>query len=87
MNKLHRSCPPPWSCILNVSQIGVCYFLFLSYFRFSSPQTNKIKDISEPLQLESYIVVADYAKQARNEINLKANELVEVFEKLESGWW
>eukprot|EP00057_Strongylocentrotus_purpuratus_P028696 XP_011683170.1 PREDICTED: SH3 and PX domain-containing protein 2A isoform X3 [Strongylocentrotus purpuratus] len=46
-----------------------------------------IGNISEPIQAEQYIVVADYKKQQKNEVELTAGDLVEVFEKNDNGWW
>ena len=47
----------------------------------------KGKVISEPMQLEQYIVIADYQKQNRSEVSVLAGDIVEVIEKNENGWW
>ena len=41
--------------------------------------------ISEPMQLEQYIVIADYQKQNRSEVSVLAGDIVEVIEKNENG--
>lgn len=43
------------------------------------------KVISEPMQLEQYIVIADYQKQNRSEVSVLAGDIVEVIEKNENG--
>lgn len=43
--------------------------------------------ISEPIQLEQYIVIADYQKQNRSEVSVLAGDIVEVIDKNENGWW
>ncbi|XP_078499830.1 SH3 and PX domain-containing protein 2A isoform X2 [Lissotriton helveticus] len=42
---------------------------------------------SDPMILEQYVVVSNYAKQENSEISLQAGEVVDVIEKNESGWW
>ena len=44
-----------------------------------------IDSISEPIQAEQYLVVADYKKQQKNEVDLVMGDLVEVFEKNDNG--
>ncbi|XP_072026137.1 LOW QUALITY PROTEIN: SH3 and PX domain-containing protein 2B-like [Amphiura filiformis] len=46
-----------------------------------------IEQISDPIQSEQYMVIADYKKQQKNEVDLHAGDVVEVFEKGENGWW
>lgn len=41
--------------------------------------------ISEPMQFEQYIVIADYQKQNRSEVSVLAGDIVEVIEKNENG--
>lgn len=43
------------------------------------------KVISEPMQLEQYIVIADYQKQNRSEVSVLAGDIVEVIERNENG--
>ena len=43
------------------------------------------QNISEPIQLEQYIVIADYQKQNQSEISLLAGDIVEVIEKNDNG--
>lgn len=43
------------------------------------------KVISEPIQLDQYIVIADYHKQNRSEVSVLAGDIVEVIEKNENG--
>ncbi|KAM8797165.1 neutrophil cytosol factor 1 [Eudromia elegans] len=44
-------------------------------------------DITGPIVLQTYRVIADYEKSSRSEMALQAGELVDVVEKSESGWW
>ena len=44
-----------------------------------------IEQISDPIQSEQYTVIADYKKQQKNEVDLHAGDIVEVFEKGENG--
>ncbi|XP_033119450.1 SH3 and PX domain-containing protein 2A-like isoform X2 [Anneissia japonica] len=46
-----------------------------------------IEEITGPIQSETYVVIADYKKQAKNEVTLKEGEQVEVLEKGDNGWW
>lgn len=43
--------------------------------------------ISEPRLGEQYRAIADYTKEDKWDLNLKAGTEVEVIEKTESGWW
>ncbi|XP_072177487.1 SH3 and PX domain-containing protein 2A-like [Diadema setosum] len=52
-----------------------------------SRRGKEIDSISEPIQAEQYVVVANYKKQQKNEVDLTAGDLVEVFEKNDNGWW
>ena len=45
----------------------------------------KGRQISYPMLLEQYVAVADYKKDARNEIELHSGQLVEVVEKCDTG--
>lgn len=48
-------------------------------------QHAEVQTISGPIVFEQYIVVADYEKQSKNDINLKAGDIVDVIEKNEYG--
>lgn len=43
--------------------------------------------ISSPIVLEHFVVMDDYKKQAKSDINLKKGRTVDVIEKRECGWW
>lgn len=43
------------------------------------------KVISEPMQLDQYIVIADYQRQNKSEVSVLAGDIVEVIEKNENG--
>ena len=43
------------------------------------------QNISEPIQLEQYLVIADYQKQNQSEISLLAGDIVEVIERNDNG--
>ncbi|XP_068601151.1 SH3 and PX domain-containing protein 2B [Brachionichthys hirsutus] len=42
---------------------------------------------ADPLLLDQYVAVTDYASQESSEISLHVGQVVEVIEKNESGWW
>uniref|UniRef100_A0A3P9ACY8 Uncharacterized protein n=1 Tax=Esox lucius TaxID=8010 RepID=A0A3P9ACY8_ESOLU len=44
-------------------------------------------DISAPIILDSYRVIADYRKTSKYEIDLCTGDLVEIVEKKPNGWW
>ncbi|XP_072318216.1 neutrophil cytosol factor 1 [Eucyclogobius newberryi] len=47
----------------------------------------KVSEISGPIILDTYRVVADFAKTSKHEINLRTGDLVEIVEKNQNGWW
>uniref|UniRef100_H2YLR2 SH3 and PX domain-containing protein 2A n=1 Tax=Ciona savignyi TaxID=51511 RepID=H2YLR2_CIOSA len=46
-----------------------------------------IQDITGPIELETYVAIADYKAAAKTQISLHSGEVVDVVEKSESGWW
>ncbi|XP_068188148.1 neutrophil cytosol factor 1 [Antennarius striatus] len=44
-------------------------------------------DISGPIILDTYRVIADFTKTSKHEINLNTGDLVEIVEKNQNGWW
>ncbi|XP_071388668.1 neutrophil cytosol factor 1 [Centroberyx affinis] len=44
-------------------------------------------EISSPIILDSYRVIADFDKTSKHEINLHTGDLVEIVEKNSNGWW
>ncbi|KAJ8317011.1 hypothetical protein KUTeg_004915 [Tegillarca granosa] len=46
-----------------------------------------VEKISAPKVAEEYIVIADYVKEDKWDLNLSAGMVVDVLEKSESGWW
>ncbi|XP_029925499.1 neutrophil cytosol factor 1 [Myripristis murdjan] len=44
-------------------------------------------EISGPIILDSYRVIADFSKTSKHEINLHTGDLVEIVEKSPNGWW
>lgn len=42
-------------------------------------------DITGPIMLDTYRVVADYSKSSKYELNLKAGDLVDIVEKGSNG--
>lgn len=44
-------------------------------------------NISSPIVLEHFVVMDDYKKQAKTDINLKKGTVVDVIEKRQCGWW
>ncbi|KAG8587442.1 hypothetical protein GDO81_005663 [Engystomops pustulosus] len=46
-----------------------------------------VSDITGPIILQSYRAIADYEKNTKSELSVKASDVVEVVEKTENGWW
>ncbi|KAM8835193.1 neutrophil cytosol factor 1 [Synchiropus picturatus] len=46
-----------------------------------------VSEISGPILLDSYRVVADFNKTSKHEMNLKTGDLVDIIEKNQNGWW
>ncbi|XP_061595107.1 neutrophil cytosol factor 1 [Cololabis saira] len=44
-------------------------------------------EISGPIILDTYRVVADFEKTSKHEINVHTDDLVEIVEKNQNGWW
>uniref|UniRef100_A0A7N8WLX5 Neutrophil cytosolic factor 1 n=1 Tax=Mastacembelus armatus TaxID=205130 RepID=A0A7N8WLX5_9TELE len=44
-------------------------------------------EISSPIILDTYRVIADFAKTSKNELNVHTDDLVEIVEKNQNGWW
>ncbi|XP_070839076.1 neutrophil cytosol factor 1 [Chaetodon trifascialis] len=44
-------------------------------------------EISGPIILDTYRVIADFTKTSKHEINLRTGDLVEIVEKNQNGWW
>ncbi|XP_068592708.1 neutrophil cytosol factor 1 [Cebidichthys violaceus] len=44
-------------------------------------------EISSPIILDTYRVIADFEKTSKHEINLHTGDLVEIVEKNQNGWW
>ncbi|XP_029304194.1 neutrophil cytosol factor 1 [Cottoperca gobio] len=44
-------------------------------------------EISGPIILDTYSVIADFAKTSKHEIDLHTGDLVEIVEKNQNGWW
>lgn len=50
-------------------------------------KNRNIEKISGPKLAEEYVVIGDYKKEDKWDLNLKAGMVVQVVEKSESGWW
>ncbi|XP_049598821.1 neutrophil cytosol factor 1 [Syngnathus scovelli] len=48
---------------------------------------NTISEISGPIILDTYRVIADFTKTSKHELNLHTGDLVEIVEKNQNGWW
>nr|XP_057943143.1 neutrophil cytosol factor 1 isoform X2 [Doryrhamphus excisus] len=46
-----------------------------------------ISEISGPIILDTYRVIADFVKTSKHELNLYTGDLVEIVEKNQNGWW
>lgn len=46
-----------------------------------------VSDITGPIILQSYRVIADYDKNSKRELSVKDGDVVDVVEKNENGWW
>ncbi|XP_040907347.1 neutrophil cytosol factor 1 [Toxotes jaculatrix] len=44
-------------------------------------------EISGPIILDTYRVIADFTKTSKHEISLNTGDLVEIVEKNQNGWW
>ncbi|XP_033834237.1 neutrophil cytosol factor 1 [Periophthalmus magnuspinnatus] len=44
-------------------------------------------EISGPIILDTYRVIADFTKTSKHEINLHSGDMVEIVEKNQNGWW
>lgn len=53
--------------------------MFLSHFLFF------VTDITGPIILQSYRVIADYEKNSKSELSVKDGNVVDVVEKTENG--
>lgn len=49
--------------------------------------TKNVSDITGPIILQSYRVIADYEKNSKSELSVKDGNVVDVVEKTENGWW
>ncbi|XP_062342129.1 neutrophil cytosol factor 1 [Osmerus eperlanus] len=49
--------------------------------------TGNASEISGPIILDTYRVIADFNKTSKHEINLKCGDMVEIVEKSPNGWW
>ncbi|KAI7813520.1 neutrophil cytosol factor 1 [Triplophysa rosa] len=53
----------------------------------SRSRSNTSSEITGPIMLESYRVIADYGKSSKYELTLKAGDMVDIVEKSPNGWW
>lgn len=44
-------------------------------------------EITGPVMLESYRVIAEYSKNSKYELALKMGDMVDIVEKSPNGWW
>ncbi|XP_069828568.1 neutrophil cytosol factor 1 [Dendropsophus ebraccatus] len=57
-------------------------------FLLKTDNTKKnVTDITGPIILQSYRAIADYEKNSKTELSVKADDVVDVVEKKENGWW
>ncbi|XP_039612487.1 neutrophil cytosol factor 1 [Polypterus senegalus] len=57
-------------------------------FLMGKEQTRTDKsEITGPIILQTYRLIAEYKKSSKHELSMKAGDLVEVVEKSTSGWW
>ncbi|XP_051751417.1 neutrophil cytosol factor 1 [Ctenopharyngodon idella] len=50
-------------------------------------RSNTTSEITGPIMLESYRVIADYSKSSKYELTLKMGDMVDIVEKSPNGWW
>uniref|UniRef100_A0A8C2C426 Neutrophil cytosolic factor 1 n=1 Tax=Cyprinus carpio TaxID=7962 RepID=A0A8C2C426_CYPCA len=50
-------------------------------------RSNTTSEITGPIMLESYRVIADYSKSSKYELSLKMGDMVDIVEKSPNGWW
>lgn len=70
--------------------LSFCSLLHASFSTLFSKKEKKkksdvISDISDPIVLDQYIVIADYEKQKNSECSISAGQIVEVIDKNENG--
>ncbi|KAM4796661.1 neutrophil cytosol factor 1 [Rhinophrynus dorsalis] len=53
----------------------------------SDSSKKNVSDITGPIILQSYRVIADYEKNSKSEITVKSGDVVDIVEKNENGWW
>ncbi|KAM6970054.1 neutrophil cytosol factor 1 [Aplochiton taeniatus] len=58
-----------------------------TYVVSKDKSSSNASEISGPIILESYRVIADYSKTSKHEIYLQTGEYVEIVEKSPNGWW
>uniref|UniRef100_A0A3P9K8T8 Neutrophil cytosolic factor 1 n=1 Tax=Oryzias latipes TaxID=8090 RepID=A0A3P9K8T8_ORYLA len=51
------------------------------------PAQGTAAEISGPIILDTYRVIADFEKTSKHELNLHDGDLVEILEKNSNGWW
>uniref|UniRef100_A0A8C7YFR2 Neutrophil cytosolic factor 1 n=1 Tax=Oryzias sinensis TaxID=183150 RepID=A0A8C7YFR2_9TELE len=51
------------------------------------PAQGTAAEISGPIILDTYRVIADFEKTSKHELNLQDGDLVEILEKNSNGWW
>ncbi|KAG9492582.1 hypothetical protein GDO78_000858 [Eleutherodactylus coqui] len=57
-------------------------------FLLKTDNTKKnASDITGPIILQSYRAIADYEKNTKSELSVNTDDVVEVVEKKENGWW
>ncbi|KAM4047047.1 neutrophil cytosol factor 1 [Anomaloglossus baeobatrachus] len=57
-------------------------------FLLKTDDTKKnVSDITGPIILQSYRAIADYVKNSKTELSVNADDVVDVVEKKENGWW
>lgn len=58
-----------------------------TFIMSTSRSRSNTSEITGPIMLESYRVIADYSKSSKYELTLKAGDMVDIVEKSPNGWW
>ena len=72
-------------CFFSLALFTSPYFLSCFSKKEKKKKSETISDISDPIVLDQYIVIADYQKQKNNECSISAGQIVEVIDKNENG--
>uniref|UniRef100_A0A672JZX5 Neutrophil cytosolic factor 1-like n=1 Tax=Sinocyclocheilus grahami TaxID=75366 RepID=A0A672JZX5_SINGR len=87
----HETPPAPHPCGLVVIHMLLQHMIYKRNETFimstNRARSNTTSEITGPIMLESYRVIADYSKSSKYELSLKMGDMVDIVEKSPNGWW